>query len=167
MMESLENLHPSLYGWSHRKIFLTGATGLIGGQVLCELLRMPQVEEVVCLARSSHGHTGTERLSKRLKKSGVKGPQLESAMTRVRCAEGSLTYPKWGLSDADLAWIRDEADLFIHCAASTSFIDTQSCEAINIDGTRHMLDVVAGAKKLRRLVHVSTATVCEIGRAHV
>ncbi len=160
MKEPLENLHPSLRGWSHRKIFLTGATGLIGGQVLYELLRMPQVEEVVCLARPTNGHTGMERLAKRLKKCGVKGPRLEEGMKRVRCAEGSLITPRWGLGDADLGWIRNEADLFIHCAASTSFVDAQSCEAININGTRHMLDVVAGARKLRRLVHFSTATVC-------
>jgi nucleoside-diphosphate-sugar epimerase len=73
---------------------------------------------------------------------------------------GSLTQSNWGLEAADLDWIRNEADLFINCAASTSFVDAQSCEAINIVGTRHMLDVVKGAKKLKRLVHFSTATVC-------
>ena len=160
MQEPLESLHPSLRTWSHRKIFLTGATGLIGGQVLYEMLRLPQVDEVVCLVRPADGHTGMERLSKRLKKCGVKGERLEKGLSRVRCAEGSLTSSLWGLSPSDLDWVRNEADLFIHCAASTSFVDTQSCEAINVDGTRHMLDVVAGAKKLRRLVHFSTATVC-------
>ena len=160
MREPLGNLHPSLRGWTHRKVFLTGATGLIGGQILYELLRLPQVDEIVCLARPVNGHTGMERLAKRLKKCGVKGPELEEGLSRVRYAEGSLTQPGWGLSAADLEWIRNEADLFINCAASTSFVDTQSCEAINIGGTRNMLDVVAGAKKLRRLVHFSTATVC-------
>jgi nucleoside-diphosphate-sugar epimerase len=101
-----------------------------------------------------------ERLKVRLKRGGVKGTKLDEAMARVRCAEGSLISPLWGLSESDLAWIRGECDLFIHCAASTSFIDTASCEAINVQGTRHMLDVVRGAKNIKRLVHFSTATLC-------
>ncbi len=160
MKDSLSDLHPSLKDWSHRKVFLTGATGLIGGQVLYELLRLPQVAEVVCLARPANGHTGEDRLARRLKKAGLNGEALTQAMKRVRCAVGSLTIPMWGLDKNNLDWVRREADLFVHCAASTSFVDTQGCEAINIDGTRHMLDVVEGAKSLRRLVHFSTATVC-------
>ena len=114
MQEPLDTLHPSLREWSHRKVFLTGATGLIGGQVLYELLRLPQVEEVVCLARPTNGHTGIERLAKRLKKCGVRGEQLDRSMSRVRCAEGSLTNPNWGLSQNEPQHLRHGVLFVVH-----------------------------------------------------
>ena len=40
MKETPEKLHASLRGWPYHKVFLTGATGLIGGRVL-EDLRIP------------------------------------------------------------------------------------------------------------------------------
>jgi nucleoside-diphosphate-sugar epimerase len=160
MKESLETLHKSLRGWQHRKAFVTGATGLIGGEVLHDLLELPQVEEVVCLVRPSGGRSGIERLAQRLKRAGPRGKKLDEMMSRVRVVEGSVTEKLWGMSEENLRWVRKYADLFIHCAASTSFVDAQSCEVINVTGTRYMLDVVRGAESLNRLVHFSTATVC-------
>lgn len=157
---SSEEVHPSLKGWAYRKVFLTGATGLIGGAVLRRMLQLPQVEEVVCLVRSSNGHDGRERLKRRLKRAGIGGDELAGAMSRVRAAEGNITSKLWGLSEEDIDWVRNEAELLIHCAASTSFVDAKSCEAINVEGTRHMLDIVRGAKGLKKLVHFSTATLC-------
>ncbi|HUW58218.1 MAG TPA: SDR family oxidoreductase [Planctomycetota bacterium] len=157
---SSEGVHPSLKGWSHRKVFLTGATGLIGGAVLRDMLELPQVEEVVCLVRPAEGRDGLERLKRRLKRAGVRGDRADPMMSHVRAVEGDVTSRLWGLSKEDLAWIRNEAELLIHCAASTSFVDLQSCEAINVEGTRQMVDVVRGARKLKQLVHFSTATVC-------
>jgi len=155
-----QRIHKSLRGWPYHKVFLTGATGLIGGHLLHELLRLPQVEEVLCLVRPSGDQTGAERLKRRLKRAGVKGKKLDEAMSRVRAADGNITEELWQLGKEDLAWIRQEAELFIHCAASTSFVDSESCEAINVRGTRHLVDVVRGAKGLKKLVHFSTATIC-------
>ncbi|HUU43050.1 MAG TPA: SDR family oxidoreductase [Planctomycetota bacterium] len=161
MNESLENIHPSLRELPHHKVFLTGATGLIGGQLLHDLLLLPQVEEVRCLVRPNDGRTGIERLALKLKRAGgVKGKQLERAMTRVRAADGDVSCDLWGLDAAELAWIRNECDLFIHCAASISFTDGISNEAINVVGTRNMLDVLRGARSIKRFVPFSTATLC-------
>ena len=41
--------------WPYRRVFLTGATGLIGGQLLHDMLMIPQVEEVICLVRQGNG----------------------------------------------------------------------------------------------------------------
>ena len=155
-----DGVHRSLRNWSYRKVFLTGATGLIGGQVLHELLQLPQVEEVVCLVRPANGHNGVERLVRRLKRTGLSRTEMERAVTRMRAVKGNITSELWELSEEDLAWVRGEAELVIHCAASTSFVDTESCEAINVQGTRYMLEVVRGARNLKRLVHFSTATLC-------
>jgi len=160
MKEPSEKVYKSLRNWPHRKVFLTGATGLIGGQVLHDLLELPQVEEVVCLVRPSDGRSGLERVQQRLKRAGPRGKILDEMMSRVRVAEGSVTDKLWGMSEEELRWVRKNAELFVHCAASTSFVDAQSCEAINVNGTRNMLDVIRGAEHLQKLVHFSTATVC-------
>jgi nucleoside-diphosphate-sugar epimerase len=160
MKEQVEKLHPSLQNWPYRKVFLTGATGLVGGQLLHDLLQLPHVEELVCLVRPAHGLSGQERLSQKLKRAGVKGKALDEAMSRVRAAEGSVDVALWGLGESVLSWIRNECELFIHCAASISFSDGVTNEAINVNGTRNMIEVLRGAKSIKLFVPFSTATLC-------
>ena len=160
MQEPLDPLHRSIRAWSYRKVFLTGATGLLGGQLLYDILRLPQVDEVVCFVRPAHGHSGIQRIKQKLRRYGVKGEKLTSAMSRVRAAEGSVDEPMWGLSGADLNWVRNECELFIHCAASISFSDGLANEAANVVGTHNMLDVLRGAKNIRLFVPFSSATLC-------
>lgn len=153
-------MHESLKGWPYRKVFLTGGTGLIGGQMLREMLELDTVEEVSCLVRASNGQQCAERLSARLEKSGLSGAELEKAMAKVRPIEGEITQELWNIKPDNLRYLRDETELLIHCAASTSFVDVVSCEAMNVKGTKHMLGVIQGCEKLKRLVHFSTATLC-------
>ena len=155
-----KSVHGTLATWPYRRAFLTGATGLIGGQILLDLLEVPQIEMVTCLVRPYKGQAGQERLAGRLKKGGLSGTELEKAMSRVRAAEGEITQPLFGMSDGNLTQLREETDLVIHCAASTSFVDVGTCEAANVDGTKNLLGVVDGARALKRLVHFSTATLC-------
>ena len=129
-----KRIDPSLADWPYRNVFLTGGTGLIGGQILLELLEIPQIETITCLVRPAKGKDGVKRLSQRLKKVGLRDTRLTDAMSRVRAAEGEISEQLWGMSDSDLAELRNQADLLIHCAASTSFVDVGSCEAANVAG---------------------------------
>ena len=153
-------MHKSLKHWPYRKVFLTGGTGLIGGQILREMLELDAVEEISCLVRTSSGQRGSERLSARLEKSGLSGTELQRAMAKVRPIEGEITRELWDMKPEDLQHLRAETGLLIHCAASTSFVDVDSCEAMNVKGTQHLLEVIRGCEKLKRLVHFSTATLC-------
>ena len=84
MSEQTEKrLNGSLADWPYRKVFLTGATGLIGGQILIDLLEVPQIETVTCLVRPYKGKAGLERLSGRLEKSGLKEIGRASCRERV------------------------------------------------------------------------------------
>ncbi len=150
----------SMENWPYRRAFLTGATGLIGGQLLHDLLQIPQIEEVTCLVREGNGETPEQRLVSRLKRTGIRTRDVEKAMKRVRWAYGEITKDLWDLNPAELDHVRQNVDLFINCAASTSFVDVESCEAINVSGTRRMLNVLEGAGNLKKLVHFSTATLC-------
>ncbi|GAG16361.1 unnamed protein product, partial [marine sediment metagenome] len=155
-----QHMHKSLRSWPYRKVFLSGATGLIGGQILREMLELPMVEEVACLVRASNKQSGAERLSGRLEKFGLSEAELREAIAKVRPVEGEITQGLWDIKPAELRRLRGETELLIHCAASTSFVDVDSCEAMNVKGTEQMLEVVKGCEKLRRLVHFSTATLC-------
>ena len=157
---SREHTSITLPGWPYRRVFLTGATGLIGGQILQDLLEVPEIETVTCLVRPVKDTPSLDRLSQRLMKAGMEEGRVKKAMSRVRMAEGEITEELWGMSQADLAQLRKETDILIHCAASTSFVDVGSCEAANVAGTRNMLGVIDKAKSLKRLVHFSTATLC-------
>lgn len=156
----IQRADKTMKSWPYRRVFLTGATGLIGGQLLHDLLMVPQVEEVTCLVREGNGHTPQERLESRLKRTGLRAKDLEKLMKRVRWASGEMTKELWGMDQAELDHVRQNVDLFINCAASTSFVDIESCEAINVTGTRRMLDILEGASNLKRLLHFSTATLC-------
>ncbi len=153
-------MHESLKSWPYRKVFLTGGTGLIGGQILREMLELDAVEEVSCLVRASNGQRGSERLSARLEKAGLSGTELQKAMARVKPIEGEITQKLWNINPDELRRLRNETELLIHCAASTSFVDVVSCEAMNVEGIKHLLEVIQGSQKLKRLVHFSTATLC-------
>ncbi len=91
------DMHESLKSWPYRKVFLTGGTGLIGGQILREMLELDIVEEISCLVRASNGQRGSQRLSARLEKSGLSGAELERAMARVRPIEGEITQEFWAI----------------------------------------------------------------------
>jgi len=155
-----DGVHKSLRDWPYRKVFLTGATGLIGGQILHDMLQLPQIDEISCLVRPSSGQSGIDRLAKRLRKAGIKKEKLDQALKRVRTVEGEITEKLWQIPPKELDRLRDLTELFVHCAASTSFVDEGSCESINVNGTKYMLDVVEGTRSLQRLVHFSTATLC-------
>ena len=157
---SLQSKNESRSGWPYRKVFLTGATGLIGGQILRDLLEFSQIEEISCLVRPAGQQSCLERVKLRLEKAGLQGKKLEKSLSRVRTVEGEITQPLWDINSEELTRLRKQTDLFIHCAASTSFVDVASCEAMNVNGVRNMLEVVDGCENLKKLVHFSTATLC-------
>jgi nucleoside-diphosphate-sugar epimerase len=76
----------------------------------------------------------------------------------VRVVEGDISQPGLGLSESAKRQIVSATDEIWHCAASLSFQqeDRDEIFRMNVDGTRHVLDLVQQTK-YRRLQHVSTA----------
>jgi len=133
-----------------KNVFLTGATGFIGSHLTARLLQ--DGCRVTALARSSKNVSARERVETILGAAGV------ARFEDLRVLEGDISLPHLGLSDAARAEIRSCTDEVWHCAASLSFERQNRAEIfrMNVDGTRHVLDLV---KQLpgRRLQHVSTA----------
>ena len=117
-------------------ILVTGAAGLIGGEV--------------CARLASRGHKVIGMVRRRGAVLGNDGMPVALA----RKASGDVTLPLMGLNPADL-----RCDLVIHCAASLVFDAPEAeLEAINVEGTKNALAFARAAGA--GFIHVSTAYVC-------
>ena len=139
-------------------VFLTGATGFLGMEVLARLLEAGD-REVLALVRAEDDAGAERRLDDVL---ATLWDDPSPYRDRVSAVRGELTQPGLGLGDrADEVAERTHAVL--HCAASISFdLPLPEARAINVDGTSRVLDFALAAQArggLERFVHVSTAYV--------
>ncbi len=128
------------------RVFLTGATGFLGMEVLARLLERTD-HEVICLVRARDEAGARERLDGVLQ-TLYRDPSRYAA--RVYAQRGDVTHDLPAPAGVDIV---------CHCAASISFdMDLDEAREINVDGTQTIIDL-AHAAGARRLVHVSTAYV--------
>jgi nucleoside-diphosphate-sugar epimerase len=124
------------------KVVITGATGLVGGALLDRLLRQHPHARFTVLVRSPLRWRAL-------------APSLGSAAARVSPVYTDLRSPASIGHLPELA----SADLFIHCAADTSFSrPLEQARAVNTAGTQAML-ALAQEIGAHRFIYVSTAFV--------
>jgi thioester reductase-like protein len=140
-------------------VFLTGATGFLGMEVLARLLEQGD-REVITLVRASDDVAARERID------GVLAQLWRDPSPyrdRVRAVAGDVTSDGLGISSAVRTSLAEDVGAILHCAASISF-DQPLDEArqINVEGTREVIGFARECKalgRLERFVHVSTAYV--------
>lgn len=140
----------SWYGPAMAVLLLTGATGMVGREVLARVATDERYDRVLCLVRPSAEASAQQRLKQLCR-------QLDLPSTvRVRAVAGDVTQTALGLSGRTLAGVTD----VIHCAATVSF-DNPLAEAreINVAGTRNVL---AAARRMRRLERVDAVSTCYV-----
>lgn len=132
-------------------ILVTGATGFLGVQLVRELLvRHPQAS-LALLIRDREGATGQQRAEAFV-------PAEDRA--RVRVYSGDVGQPKCGLAEADYQQLAAETTRVVHSAATVRFDHAlDEARAINVEGTRRILDFAASARGLRSFAYVGTAYV--------
>jgi nucleoside-diphosphate-sugar epimerase len=145
-------------------VFITGATGFIGGEVLARLLAGDPSERIYSLTRARDDddaeRRGREVLFKLFREDRER---RKAAAARVRWVRGDLGSEGLGLAPAIRDEITREADTIIHAAASTQFdLPEDEARRINFDGARRVLALAEETHRrggLSRLAHVSTAYV--------
>jgi thioester reductase-like protein len=140
-------------------VFLTGATGFLGMEVLARLLEAGD-RDVIALVRASDAAGAEERLDGVLAKLW-RDPSPYRA--RVRAVAGDLTSPGLGMDATERTLVAEEVGAVLHCAASISFdLPIDEAREINVEGTREVIGFAREAKalgRLHRFLHVSTAYV--------
>lgn len=143
-------------------VFLTGATGFLGMEVLARLLEKGD-RDVVALVRAADSAAATERLH------GVMAKLWRDPspyFDRVKAIAGDVTSPGLGMDREERSQIAEEVTAVMHCAASISFdLPLDEARLINVEGTREIIGFAREAKstgRLDRFVHVSTAYVAGI-----
>jgi long-chain acyl-CoA synthetase len=117
--------------------FMTGASGLLGADVLRRLLADRGVARVYALTRAGAADS-----------------------PRVVPVAGDLHAGGLGIAPEMRVRLAREVTTVVHCAAATSFSQPlPEARATNTEGTRRVLELAAGWRGVTRFVHVSTAFV--------
>ncbi len=129
---------------------VTGATGLVGSEVVARLAR--QGHSVVAV---------THRAVDVVDSVGEPVPTqpFGEHSTAVSTISGDVRSPGLGMTPATRDRVMSRIDGIVHCAASTDFAAPQSVyDELNVGGTVHVCDLARAADV--PLVYVGTAYVC-------
>ena len=123
------------------KILVTGAAGLVGGEVCARLVK--------------GGHRVTALVHRNPDVRANDGTSVEVAGT----LRGDVALERFGWDEAQFAEVAAAHDLLIHCAATVRFdLEEDDYRAVNVGGTANALALAQEGQM--RFLHVSTAYVC-------
>jgi thioester reductase-like protein len=150
-------------------VFLTGATGLLGAQIMRRVLETSPGSCLTVLVRPSvpGSRRPPVRASAReridaLLRSLMGEARAQSVRERVEVLEGDIAAPDLGLSgERALGMLRERIDHVIHCAATIRFdLPLEVARRDNTEGTRNVLTLADALPRLTRLDYVGTAYAC-------
>jgi alcohol-forming fatty acyl-CoA reductase len=131
-------------------IFLTGATGLLGGEILKSVLASEPHARVIVLVRGDPARYANL----------IDGPLRAEFASRVEPVWGDLEKPGLGLDGRARAAITERMTHVIHSAASIDFaLPYAAAHAVNYDGTARVYALAREARHLQAFAHISTANV--------
>ncbi|MBI5740290.1 MAG: SDR family oxidoreductase [Nitrospirae bacterium] len=143
-----------------KTIFLTGATGFIGSNLACALLRAGYGLKLLVRDRKTGA---AERFRQSLEYLLDSSDEYANFQDRFEIIRGEMTQEHMGIPSDALKKLRSDVDIVLHCAALTSFQEAEKglLEKCNVEGARNILDFTIALKSpSRALYYVSTAYVC-------
>ena len=131
-----------------KTLLITGATGFMGRFTVKALLEEFPGLHVYAVVRPPKGGNPADR------------PELISVVgnPRLHFLSGDVVQPGLGLSEA----LPEQIDICLHGAASTEFKESLRADTfrINVDGTRHVVNLLSVNYPAAKLYHISTTYVC-------
>jgi nucleoside-diphosphate-sugar epimerase len=127
-------------------LLITGATGLVGGELLKVLRVAKPNRRIAALTRRS-------------------GKIADLNLTAgVVALQGDVTHPSLGLDHATYAQLTGSITEIIHCAADTRFgLSLENARTVNTRGTENLLNLASKCRNLQKFAHISTLYV--VGRS--
>lgn len=123
-------------------LLLTGATGLVGGELLARLLRARPGHRLFLLVRDP------DRVPPRFR------------VPQVSVLAGDITAPDLGIAPHSRTPLLRTVTEIVHCAADTRLHGpAEEIRRVNAGGTRNLLRFAEACPRLTRFLHVSTAWV--------
>ncbi|MEN7546959.1 amino acid adenylation domain-containing protein [Rapidithrix thailandica] len=121
-------------------VLLTGATGILGVNILYELLKSTEAK-VYCLVRCKSESHGRERVTGQLKSH----QRWEDAfMPRIHIVPGDLEKPRLGLQPEEFESLATTLDVIFHNGAQVNFAyPYHVLKKANVDGTKEILKLAA------------------------
>ncbi len=135
-------------------ILLTGATGLLGNEILRTLLTRPEYADfrILVVVR------GDPQTSQRKFDQLAEDTEHAEFARRVKPVWADLEQPDLGLAANARAELAEGITHIIHSAAVVDFaLPYAAARSANYDGTVRLVELARGAKHLRALAHISTA----------
>jgi len=121
-------------------IFLTGATGVVGGRILMEILRYTDAE-CQCLVRATDESRAQERIGRILETYGMEEHEYQERRGRIHPVLGDITLDRFGLNRDIYDGLARKAGLVIHMAADTNLLASYSkLHPTNVKGTEHIIE---------------------------
>jgi len=138
-----------------KQIFITGATGFVGTQLVHRLLEQDNVH-LNLLVRGSEKKSANDRILNLLKN--------KADMERITVYDGDVSKENFGLDQIVWNELTTKIDTIYHSAASLHFLlPLKEAREINLKGTETVLKLgyaCQGNGVLKLLCHVSTAYIC-------
>ncbi|XP_050530982.1 putative fatty acyl-CoA reductase CG5065 [Daktulosphaira vitifoliae] len=153
-----------------RHVLITGATGFMGKVLVEKLLRScPNVACIYLLIRSKQGHDVRTRVDGLLNATifdWLRKNQPES-LKKLVPINGDVTQNELGISTLDQKTLTDNVSVVFHSAATVKFDEALKLSvAMNLLGTKRLMQLCRQMNKLEAFVHVSTAY-CNCNRKEV
>jgi thioester reductase-like protein len=146
----------------NRTVFLTGATGLVGSNLISPILNLDDSTRIICLIRANSDSEAESRLYSSL--SNIKNHKSAREIgSRIWAIHGDITLENLGISDMQYAMLTSEITHIVHCAASVQFnLPIRCARDVNLNGTKYVADLARKAYKsgiLRQFSYLGTAYV--------
>ena len=140
------------------ELFLTGATGYIGSNLLTEWLESTDVI-LNLLIRSKHEECPHDRIMGVLAEL-CPDKDLSPLSSRIRILEGDISLDRFGLDESEYEMLAERITHIIHCAAAARFdLELEEARRINVGGAVNILNFARTCQNLKKVDYIGTAYV--------
>ncbi|CAG9951160.1 unnamed protein product [Clonostachys rosea f. rosea IK726] len=138
-------------------IFLTGATGYLGTEILRQLVHSDAIKTVIVLVRSKSSRMGLERVKDAAR---ITGWWRDNDKDKIEVWTGDLSQPHLGLEESQWSQLTKsgdgQVDAFIHNGAVVNWnADYTKLKAANVDSTVDLLHLASVSASNPKFVFVT------------